>query len=232
MLDILALAAVCAPSIHPRTMQVLVNAESSGNAFAIGVVGGHLARQPSTLAEAVATARDLERKGFDFSVGLAQINRQNLPAYKLDIAQAFDVCKNLAAGADILQKCYARAANDGTPSQDALRQALSCYYSGNFSRGFKPDGDGTSYVQRVNAATTKRVADGSRVPAMEPLGGSAGAELPPIPIPLAKSVSPGKTPTKRAQEGLPDAFGQSSRDAFSPNNEPPQNRNLEEKTNQ
>src|SRR3989339_1535530 len=59
-------------------MQRVVAVESSYNPFAIGVVGGRLARQPRSLDEAVATARMLEAKGRNFSVGLAQVNRHNL----------------------------------------------------------------------------------------------------------------------------------------------------------
>ena len=56
-------------------MHHVVRVESSGNPYAIGVVGGRLQRQPKNLAEAVATAKMLEQKGFNFSLGLAQVNR-------------------------------------------------------------------------------------------------------------------------------------------------------------
>ena len=71
--------------------------------FAIGVVGGRLARQPQNMEEALATARMLESKGYNFSVGIAQVNRANLGRYGLDsYRKAFDTCDNLAAGARIL----------------------------------------------------------------------------------------------------------------------------------
>lgn len=41
-------------------MQHVVNVESSGSPYAIGVVNRHLARQPRNLAEALATAKMLE----------------------------------------------------------------------------------------------------------------------------------------------------------------------------
>jgi len=74
-MDMLALAQQCAPSVHPQTMAAVVGVESGSNPFAIGVVGGTLVRQPNNLAEATATAQALDRAGYNFSVGIAQVNR-------------------------------------------------------------------------------------------------------------------------------------------------------------
>lgn len=148
MLDLVTLLASCAPSVAPETMTALVDVESSGNPYAIGVVDGRLERQPETLAEALSTARALEAAGWNYSVGLAQVNRLNFKVYRLTLEQAFEPCRNLATGAAILGECYARATIDRDP-QVGLRAALSCYYSGGFERGFQPDDDGTSYVERV-----------------------------------------------------------------------------------
>lgn len=130
--------------------------ESGFNPYAIGVVGGHLVRQPRDRAEAVATAKALEAQGINFSMGLGQVNKGNLARYGLTYETAFDPCENLRAGSAILHDCYQRAAaamGQGTP---ALRAAISCYYSGNFTRGEAAGAGGTSYVQRVvaNAQTT------------------------------------------------------------------------------
>lgn len=144
-----AMIANCSPSVHPRTMAAIVRAESSGNPYAIGVVGGRLQRQPQHLAEAVATASALERGGWNFSVGLAQVNRHNLAQHGLDYTSAFNPCANLRAGAAILQRCYSEARTRYAAEQPALQAALSCYYSGGFERGFVADQGGTSYVQRV-----------------------------------------------------------------------------------
>lgn len=149
-MDMLTLHAQCAPTVHPLTMAAVTRVESSGNPFAIGVVGGALARQPRTKAEAVATARALEAQGYNFSVGVAQVNRHNLPRYALSYEQAFEPCDNLRVGAAILQDCYERAVQRISLPQRALRAAFSCYYSGNFQRGFRPDQEGQpSYVHKV-----------------------------------------------------------------------------------
>lgn len=149
------LATACAPGVHPTTLRSLVSVESSGNPFAIGVVDGQLEKQPRDLAEAVATARELERQGYNFSMGLGQVNRYNLAKYGATYETVFEPCRNLQVGAAILQDCYDRASSAMRDAQQAVRAALSCYYSGNFTRGFKPGNAGQpSYVQKVVASAT------------------------------------------------------------------------------
>lgn len=161
------LAAACAPSIHPTTLKAVVMTESSWNPYAIGVVAGRLERQPRSLDEAVATARELERQGFNFSLGLGQVNRYNLARYGETYETVFDPCRNLQAGAAILQDCFVRAKKRLGDDQQALRAAFSCYYSGNFTRGFRPDQAGQpSYVQKVVANVTREAPPIPVVPAV------------------------------------------------------------------
>jgi len=132
-------------------MHHVVSIESSFNPYAIGVVGARLVRQPRSLDEAVATARMLETRGYNFSVGLAQVNRYNLPRYGLHSYQdAFDGCKNLRVGASILSHCLDRSGQD-------WGRAFSCYYSGNFVTGFR-----TGYVQKVLATWRRTSIGGGR----------------------------------------------------------------------
>lgn len=149
-MDMLALAQQCAPSVHPQTMAAVVGVESGSNPFAIGVVGGTLVRQPNNLAEATATAQALDRAGYNFSVGIAQVNRYNLAKYGLDYVTAFDACESLRVGSLILKDCFDRARVRISDQQQALHAAFSCYYSGNFATGFRADFQGQpSYVQKV-----------------------------------------------------------------------------------
>jgi type IV secretion system protein VirB1 len=128
-------------AVPTAVMQHVVHVESSFNPYAIGVVGGHLVRQPQSLPEAVATARMLDSHGYNFSLGLAQVNRYNLGKFGLGTyAEAFQVCRNLQAGARILAKCMARSGNDWGKS-------FSCYYSGNFTTGYQQ-----GYVQKIFAS--------------------------------------------------------------------------------
>ena len=150
MLEFHALAQQCAPAVHPVTMAAIIRVESTFNPFAIGVVGGRLERQPTNKAEAIATAKALTAAGYNFSLGMGQVNRYNLSRYGLDYQSAFEPCANLKAASLILQDCYSRAKAKGMTDANALQAALSCYYSGNFSTGFKQDFKGQpSYVQKV-----------------------------------------------------------------------------------
>ena len=141
-----ALAMACAPAVHASTTHALVAVESGFNPHAIGVVGGVLDRQPRTRAEALATASHLQAIGWNFSVGLAQINVRNFERLGLTAATAFDPCQNLRAMQAVLGECFERSLSRAPP-QAALRQALSCYYSGNFVTGFRH-----GYVRRVTSA--------------------------------------------------------------------------------
>ena len=142
-------------AVPPTVMEHVVKVESSFNPYAIGVVGGRLARQPRSLAEALSTARMLEERGYNFSLGLAQVNRYNLARQGLDsYEKAFDTCPNLRAGARILAECYGRSGGD-------WGKAFSCYYSGNFTTGYRH-----GYVQKVLASWQRK----------------AGQEAVPIPI--------------------------------------------------
>ena len=152
-----ALALACAPLVHANTAQALVAVESSFNPHAIGVVGGVLERQPRTRAEALRTASYLKANGWNYSVGLAQINVHNFDRLGLTADTAFDPCENLRAMQAVLAECFDRSAAN-TPPQSAIRQALSCYYSGNFITGFRH-----GYVQRV-ARAAPRVQSASGVP--------------------------------------------------------------------
>lgn len=151
-------------AVPAEVMQHIVNVESGNNPFAIGVVGARLERQPQNLDEAVATVRMLESQGYNFSIGIAQVNRYNLPKYGLETYEkAFDVCSNLIAGARILAQCYAQSGGDWGKS-------FSCYYSGNFTKGYE---DG--YVQKVYDSMNRSSS-----------AGTARA----IPIQLARQTNP------------------------------------------
>ena len=151
-------------AVPATVMRHVVDVESGANPFAIGVVGGRLARQPKNLDEAVATARMLEAKGYNFSVGIAQVNRANLDKQGLDTHEkAFDPCSNLAAGARILADCHASAGGD-------WGKAFSCYYSGDFVTGFEH-----GYVRKVYDSISRgsTVRDIETLPAAIPVRATA-----------------------------------------------------------
>jgi type IV secretion system protein VirB1 len=148
----------CAPMVHVQTMTSLVKVESSFNPYNIGVVDGRLARAPRTREEAIATAYNLEKLGYNWSAGYAQVNKKNFKRLGLTIETAFDGCKNLAAGGTILAECFAGALKKFPDQQSALRGAFSCYYSGNYQTGFRPDFKGQpSYVDKIVGTATGTV---------------------------------------------------------------------------
>ena len=151
-MDLAALVLSCAPLVAQDTAQALIKVESSGNPYAIGVVGGALERQPANLAEAVATTTALDAAGWNYSVGLGQINKRNFQRFGLTSATAFAPCANLAAMQGILRECFSRA-TQRQAKQAALRDAFSCYYSGNFVTGHQH-----GYVGKVVAAWSSRAA--------------------------------------------------------------------------
>ena len=149
MFDLPAITAQCGAEVYTEAIHRIISVESSFNPYAIGVVGGRLARQPVNKEEAIVTARYLANAGWNFSMGLAQINRYNLSRYALDYETVFEPCSNLRAAASIYQECYDRALKV-SDAETARLKAFSCYYSGNFSRGFIADAGGSSsYVQRI-----------------------------------------------------------------------------------
>lgn len=193
--ELAALALNCAPDIHPITLHALIRHESRVQQYAIGVnhKGRHLPRQPRTLAEATAAAQRLIEQGIDFDAGLGQINVRNWAWLKLDATTVFDPCRNLAAAQTVLADCYARALPGRKDPQQALRAALSCYNTGNFSRGFS-----NGYVGKV--LTQARI----QVPALAPLKSEPKSSTS-----QDKPTEPAQPPHQEPQpqaEGTPDGF--------------------------
>jgi len=180
------MAKLCAPAVPPATLQRIASVESSLNPFAIGVVGGRLARQPANRAEALATAHALKAQGWDYSVGLVQVNQKNWPKYGLSAETAFDPCTNLRVGSQILADCYKRAGGSAHPMGDAL----SCYYAGDFRTGYR-----LGYVAKVAGAPAEM---GSAIPVIAASKGrrfrdrhSPAAAAWPTPLIVAAPTAPG-----------------------------------------
>ena len=185
MIDLAALVLSCAPLVAQDTAHALIQVESAGNPFAIGVVGGALVRQPATLAEAVATVAALDAAGWNYSVGLGQINKRNFQRFGLTPTTAFAPCANLAALQGILSECFSRARRRA-PQQAALRDAFSCYYSGNFATGRQH-----GYVGKVLAAWSARAQQAAVGPV---LSHDILAQARSTPSPSSRSRSPTQEP--------------------------------------
>ena len=167
-------------AVPMEVMKHVVSVESSFNPYAIGVVGGRLVRQPKTLKEALSTVRMLEKEGYNFSLGLAQVNRYNLTKWGLpSYEDAFRPCANLLAGSRILAECHARTDGD-------WGKALSCYYSGNTVTGFRH-----GYVQKVFASMR---GDGMVVAEAAPIQVSEESSRKVVPVSRYPVQAPDRVP--------------------------------------
>jgi len=137
-------------SLPVLVLEAIVDLESRGNPYALSVNGDvELVQEPRNREEAIAMAQWLEAHGYNYDAGLAQVNSANFARLGLDVSSVFDPCANLKAACRVLEECYARAPLvGGTP---ALWAALSCYNTGDFSRGLR-----NGYVDAVLARMERR----------------------------------------------------------------------------
>lgn len=151
MWNVNQLAQKCAPNSNGEVIEAIAKVESDYNPYAIGIVGGHLKKQPKNPEEAIRVANVLEKRNVNFSIGILQINYKNLKKLNFSYSEALNPCINLGIGSNILEECYLRARKKFVDTQYSLKAAFSCYYSGNFEGGFKLNGK-VSYVGKITAA--------------------------------------------------------------------------------
>ncbi len=147
-------ASCVGPAVAIETGAAVARAESGFNTLAIHDNTTGRNYTPASLPEAITVATTLLRAGNSLDLGLMQINSANLARLGLTIASAFDACRNMAAGAQILVDGYS-AEHANHDEQVRLRQALSRYNTGDGAAGFV-----NGYVTRV------QVAAGQIVPAI------------------------------------------------------------------
>ena len=128
----------CAPQVAPSTLMAIIQVESGGNPWAIGVNGSvKLPYKPRSKEQAAFLATHVIRMGYSVDLGLMQINSYNLKGLGLTVEQVLDPCTNLKAGATILTRGYLGAVKSRGHGQAALKAALSAYNTGNYTQGFK-----------------------------------------------------------------------------------------------
>ncbi len=125
----------CASNVSPQTMAAVVHVESGGNRLALHDNTIDRSFSPVDANEATAWASELIAMGHSVDLGLSQINSANLPRLGIGIANVFDPCTNLRAGATILGEDYAAAEARFGPGQSALRHALGAYNTGSLYAG-------------------------------------------------------------------------------------------------
>lgn len=169
-----ALFLQCAPDVSPITLNALIGVESSGDPYVVANVTDETSHRFKSKDEAVTFLNELERKGKSYSAGLMQIYSGNFKGYGLNNETVFEHCTNIKTGAAILKQCFMRAERESQNQQEALRKAFSCYYSNNFTRGFKLEKDGNSYVQKIEMKAAKQSIT---VPAIQNIADSNGKQL-------------------------------------------------------
>lgn len=143
---VLQLAAACAPGVAPETLAAIARTESGLNPIAIGVNGpGGGSVRPTDRDDAVRRATALISQGRSVDLGLMQINSGNLRWLELTVAEAFDPCRSLAAGAAVLT-------------------ATSRYNTGSPTRGLT-----NGYVARVRASAALNAGAPARPSAAAPV---------------------------------------------------------------
>lgn len=143
-LDLYTLARKCSPNVAPSTMVTLIKTESRGNPLAIGLNGAKLKYQPKSESQAIAWIKYLDQHGYNYDVGLGQINVRNIKKYKLGPEKLFNPCLNVKVAGQILTGNYISSLKKTSNQQLALRYALSMYNTGNSYSGFS-----NGYLERV-----------------------------------------------------------------------------------
>lgn len=142
----------CGNGVDRPVVEAIIQAESAGNPYAIGVNVRNGQPYPvlvaaKTQAEAAEQTRDLNARGYSFDVGLMQVNSRNLVRFGVDWAQAFDLCANIEAGTRVFQEFAAQVALQPQVYQTGdqqLQAVLSAYNTGSFTNGLT-----NGYVARV-----------------------------------------------------------------------------------
>jgi type IV secretion system protein VirB1 len=135
----------CASHVAENTMMAIIKTESNGNPLAIGLNRGYkLLYQPRDYNQAREWVNYLEAHGYNFDIGIAQVNIKNIHKFGYKATDALNPCINLRIGSDIIQKNYLNALPSSKNQQEALYKAISSYNTGNNQSGFY-----NGYVKKV-----------------------------------------------------------------------------------
>ena len=151
MIDLTSLIEQCVPSIAQPSMVAIVKVESKGHPLALNLNKGYrLQFQPQSKAQAQRWVEYLEKHGYNFDIGLAQINIKNANKYGYNALDLLEPCTNLKLGSTILMNGYTSALPSSKSTSEAWQKSISAYNTGNFYSGFT-----NGYVGKVYASTDK-----------------------------------------------------------------------------
>lgn len=142
----------CGNGVQAPIVEAIIQAESSGNPWAVNVNVRDGQAQPLLVParsrdEAIAQATQLRAEGYSFDVGLMQVNSVNVVRLGVPFEEAFDVCTNLKMGTTVYNEFAAGAVGYAeqfdTPHKQVMA-TLSAYNTGSYWKGFM-----NGYVYRV-----------------------------------------------------------------------------------
>lgn len=175
-----ALFLQCAPQVAPETLNAIVSVESARKPYVVANVTDKTSHYFDEKDKAVSFLNYLDQNNKKYSAGIMQIYSANFKALNLNNYNVFDPCTNIRAGAVILKQCWDKAKSDNSDEQKALRDMASCYYSGNFTRGYKKEKiDGKSYIQRIEEKVI--IQKDGRIPAIRVEGEQKGKQKSTVP---------------------------------------------------
>jgi type IV secretion system protein VirB1 len=130
-MDLLSLAALCGPLVHPAMTLKVIAVESQGHAYAVHDNTTAQRYYPETLQEALRLSAQLIATGHRLDLGLMQINYEAwLRPTTFPLERALDPCTNITLGTTILSADYTQALSRSATPNDALLRSLSIYNSG------------------------------------------------------------------------------------------------------
>jgi type IV secretion system protein VirB1 len=139
------LEARCASGEPETVLTSIARTESRLRPYVIHVNAPHVGiYDPTSREDADTLVRRLTALGWNFDVGLTQVNSRNFHALGVTAEDMLDPCKNLTAAARVLEAGYRQALHASLPGRSILETAYSYYNSGKADRGF-----GNGYTEAV-----------------------------------------------------------------------------------
>lgn len=181
MIDLLLVNICSIPGVHPKTTAAIIKHESSFNEIALNInTPGYSSSGLKSKEAVIEYAEKLYAAKVNFDVGLMQVNSVNFRSYRLSVRDAFDPCRNIRAGTEILKRFYEKAERELGSGQDALKAALSAYNTGNGRSGFENGYVAKFYGRKV--AYRANPFSASMVPADESGSAKPGSKATPYTI--------------------------------------------------
>jgi len=160
-LTLVHLFSTCAPNVGSRTLAAIASYESDTQPWSIGDNTAHRGHLYATRDDAERAARELIAAGHNLDLGLMQVNTVHLGENGLSLANVFEPCTNVEAGAAVLSGAYRRAAAEFGPGQRALQHALSAYNTGSLFAGASYARGVTQRARRLHLLAQARASFGA-----------------------------------------------------------------------